>query len=868
MASVVGFDVGSKTCFTAIAKAGGIETIANEYSQRATPSYVSFGDLQRDLGTSAQQKLVMNLKNTAWLFKHLVGRPFNDQVVKRYQPLLPYDLIEVPQTKRVGIKVNLANNDYTFSIEQVLAMLLGKLKDIASTGLDNRPVSDCVIAVPYYLTNAERCAWLEAATIAGLNPLRMMNETTAIALAYGLFKTDLPEPGDKQRTVAFVDIGYTQTQVCIAQFNKGTLKVIAVSGDRNLGGLDFDLVLVKHFTEEFKTKYKMDVSSKKRAELRLYNECEKLKKLMSANATEMTMNVECIMDDKDVTGRMKRETFESLCEERGYIGKFKQVLSDCIGQLKDGVVVDSVEMVGGSCRVPFIKESITEVFGQSPSTTLNSDEAVSRGAALQCAILSPAFRVREFNILDVQPHPIRIDWSGSDGKAGNALLFSQNESVPISKVLTFTRKDITPFTVKASYSDDSFKAFPDRHVGDYTVSNLKEPMTPGQDGNIKIKVKLRIDSNGLLVMPQAVQIDKKEAEEEVKEEVKPMADPAADPKPSETPETPQKPDENTDLESKPTEEPKPKEENTAPPQPKTKKVLKNVKLELDVEAGINGQLSVSLLQSYVQVENELCVLDKKERARQDAKNQVESYVYESRDKLDSEYSTFCGEQEKENLRKSLTDTEDWLYEEDYDEVRPKMVYLERYDQLVALLSPITLRYKESTRRPVVIDKLLNYINKVEKFTKKYNENDVELAHIDREKVHLVEKSLDQVRAWSHSATVKVSQMAPTQNPEVLSSEFEDKLKELSLSSENIMNTPKPKPVKKEEPKKEENSNENGNENVNGTGTGTGNDQGISEGADKKGDAGSKEGEMTSGDNCAAGGGAGGQVNGATDMELD
>ena len=340
---------------------------------------------------------------------------------------------------------------------------------------------------------------------------------------HGLFKTDLPEPGSPPKTVAFVDIGYTQTQVSIAQFNKGTLKMVAVAGDRNLGGLDLDNCIANHFTEEFKTKYKMNVTGKKRAELRLYNECEKLKKLMSANATEMTMNVECIMDDKDVSGRMKRDVFENLCEEKGLVGKFKDLLKNCLGQLKDDVKLDSVEMVGGSSRVPWIREAINEVFGIAPSTTLNSDEAVSKGAALQCAILSPAFRVREFTINDVQPYKIRIDWTGSDGKCGNALLFQTNETIPISKVLTFTRKDLQPFTIRASYHDDDFSAYPDKTIGDYTVSDLKDPITPGPDGSIKIKVKLRMDSNGCLVIPQAVQIDKKEQVEEVKEE-KPAED--------------------------------------------------------------------------------------------------------------------------------------------------------------------------------------------------------------------------------------------------------------------------------------------------------------------------------------------------------
>ena len=183
--SVVGFDVGAKTCFIAVAKQGGIETVANEYSQRATPAFVSFGEEQRALGTNAQQKLVTNLKNTAWLFKHLIGRPFDDVLVKRYQPMLPYELVKIEKTGRVGVKVTHCGNQEIFSMEQILAMLLGKLKSVAESNMEGgRLISDCVIACPFYLTNSERSAWLEASKIAGLNCLRLFNETTATALAW------------------------------------------------------------------------------------------------------------------------------------------------------------------------------------------------------------------------------------------------------------------------------------------------------------------------------------------------------------------------------------------------------------------------------------------------------------------------------------------------------------------------------------------------------------------------------------------------------------------------------------------------------------------------------------------------------------
>ena len=261
-----------------------------------------------------------------------------------------------------------------------------------------------------------------------------------------------------------------------------------------------------------------------------------------------------------------------------------------------------------------------------------------------------------------------------------------------------------------------------------------------------------------------------------------MPDPTADPKPEE-----------------PTED-KPKEEAPKQPEetkPKTKTVLKNIKIELSVLSNINQKLSDVTLQNYVQTENELAVLDKKERDRQDARNKVEEFVYESRDKLYAEYSEFAEDVEKENISSSLTSAEDWLYDE---EDRAKSAYLEKYDELKSLLGPIHQRAVEFNSRQGAIDGLLTYIKKVEKFVARFNDSDVELVHIDKEKVTQVEKNLKEIQAWTNSATVKVSQMKKTANPEVLSSEFAQKHRELNLASESVMNTPKPK---KEEPKKEE-----------------------------------------------------------------
>jgi len=793
--SVVGFDIGASTSFVALARQGGIETVANEFSQRATPTYVSFGEQQRVLGTSAQQKVIMNLKNTCWLFKHLIGRPFEDNIVERYQKIVPYKLVKIPETGRCGVEVSHCGETQVFSAEQILAMFLGKVKDIGESNMDGRAVSDCVITCPFYLTNAERAAWLEAAKIANLNCLRLMNETTAVALAYGIFKTDLPETKDEPRRVAFIDIGFSQTQVSVAAFNKGQLKMIAVTGDRNLGGYDFDRILVDHFAEEFKGKYKIDVKSNKRAELRLTQGCEKLKKQMSANATPMTLHVECIMDDKDVMGKMARSEFEELLQKEGILDRFRGLLIDCRDQLKDQKI-DSVEMVGGSSRCPFVREIINEVFGQAPKTTLNADEAVSRGAALQCAILSPSFRVREFSISDVQKYPIRIDWQGSDGKPGNALLFDVNEAVPMSKVLTFTRKDIKPFEIKASYHRDDFSFFPEKTIGTFKSLNIKEPTEIENEPPtpVKIKVKLRVDNNGQLIVPQAVQIDRQQVE--VKEEVK--AEPPKDEKKAEKKDD--KKEEKAASEEKKEEKMETDEKTIdATPQLKVTKQVKAVKLELKVEQDINGALNEAVLTNYIQKEFELLNIDRKERERQDAKNDVEEYVYGSREKMSTQYGEFATTAEKENIDGLLQKTEDWLYEEGYDE--KKQVYLEKLDELKAVTSPIIKRHTEFETRKPALDRLGAQILKVEKFLQKYENKDETVSHIASEKYDQVKKSLESQREWYNKTLSAVAQLKKTDEPCVLTCQVDDSTRKLKHDCDSIMDTPKPKPPPS--PKKEE-----------------------------------------------------------------
>jgi molecular chaperone DnaK (HSP70) len=274
---------------------------------------VAYTNNERFQGHSAKQQEITNSQNTASCFKRLLARKINDPQVhieQAYQPLR----IQPAAEDHIVYQVDYMNETRSFTPEQIMATFLVKLKSIAEMNLNTSKVTDCVISVPCHMTDTERRALIDSAQIAGLNCLKLMNETTAVALAYGLYHTGLPDEGTRPHTVVFVDMGYTHMQASAVQFHKGKLRMLATTFDANLGGRDFDKVLSDHFQQEFKAKYKVDAYTNARARLRLRAECEKLKKLMSSNSSLLPLSIECFMNDIDVSGKLKREDFEQLSE--------------------------------------------------------------------------------------------------------------------------------------------------------------------------------------------------------------------------------------------------------------------------------------------------------------------------------------------------------------------------------------------------------------------------------------------------------------------------------------------------------------------------------------------------------------------------
>jgi heat shock 70kDa protein 4 len=530
-------------------------------------------------------------------------------------------------------------------------MYLTKLKETTAQEL-NAPVSDCVITVPGWFTDIQRRAILDASVIAGLNCLRLVNDLTATALGYGITKTDLPE--DKPKNVVFCDIGHSSYSVSVVSFIKGQLTVRGTAYDRHFGGRNFDQVIVERLAAEFKEKYKIDVFSNNKALFRLRTAAEKCKKVLSANP-QSPVNIESIMDDKDVATIVTRTDFEEWATET--LVRVEEPLKAALEAsgltLED---IDSVEVVGGSTRVPAIKNAISKFFGKDVSTTLNQDEAVARGAALQCAMLSPVFKVREFRVHDVLHYPIKMTWAATpEEEETEIVVFDKNNSIPSTKILTFHRRE--PFDLEAYYAyPEDLPAGVNPWVGRYTIKNV-EPVN-GEAAQIKVKARLNI--HGVVSVDAAYTVEEKIEEVEEKQS-------------------------------------SPKEGEEAKPAV-TKKVKKLVKkADLPVITGTTS-LSRPVLEEFHEKESAMYAADKLVHDTEEKKNALEEYVYEMRGKLEGgAYSDYIDPSIKDKFISELNTMEDWLYDE--GEEATKSVYVAKLDELKKTGTPVAEKYRESEERP-------------------------------------------------------------------------------------------------------------------------------------------------------------------------
>ena len=401
-----------------------------------------------------------------------------------------------------------------FTATQLVSMFLSKVKATASAEL-KVPVSDIVISVPAWFTDVQRRAIMDASEIAGLKLLRLINDTTATALGYGIPRTDLPTAEEKPKRVAFIDIGHSDYTCSIVEFKKGELAVKATAYDRHFGGRDFDKALVQHFAREWKEKYKIDINSNPKALVRVTAAAEKMKKMLSANA-QAPIAIESLMNDVDVNGLMKREELEELLQpllDRATV-PLEQALAEAKMKVED---IDLIEMVGGCTRVPSLKERISKFFGKGLSFTLNQDEAVARGCAFSCAILSPVFRVRDFSVHDIVNYPIEFNWEQSPDipdEDTSLTVFNKGNVMPSTKILTFYRKQ--PFDLEAKYAKpEMLPGKMNPWIGKFSVKGVK---ASGDDDFMICKLKARLNLHGVLNVESGYYVEDVEIEEPIPEE--------------------------------------------------------------------------------------------------------------------------------------------------------------------------------------------------------------------------------------------------------------------------------------------------------------------------------------------------------------
>ncbi|KAL4895955.1 heat shock protein 70 family [Aspergillus ambiguus] len=655
--SVVGIDLGAQSTKVGVARNKGIDIITNEVSNRSTPTLVGFNSRSRALGEAAKTQETSNLKNTVGNLKRLIGRSFSDPDVQLEQEFSTATLCDV--NGQAGVEVNYLGKKEKFSATQLVAMYLTKIRDITAKEL-RLPVSDVTISVPAWFTDVQRRAMIDAGEIAGLKVLRLINDTTATALGYGITKLDLPGPEEKPRRVMFVDIGHSDYTASIVEFRKGELNVKATACDRHFGGRNFDRALTEHFADEFKEKFKIDVRTHPKAWARTLAAAEKMKKVLSANPAA-PMSIESLMEDVDVRAIVKREELETMVQpllERVTV-PLEQVLAEAKLKPED---IDHIEMVGGCTRVPAIKDAVSKFFGKNLSFTLNQDEAIARGCAFSCAILSPVFRVRDFSVHDIVSYPIEFTWEQSPeipDEDTSLTVFGKGNVLPSTKILTFYRKQ--PFDLEARYAEP--EALPGKinpWVARFSVKGVK---ADANDDFMICKLKARLNLHGILNLESGYYVEDMEVEEPIPEEGE------------------KKDGDAMDTDATNGDQPK-----------KTRKVKKQVrKGDLPISTGTSS-IEQSAKDAFIERENAMYMEDKLIAETDEKKNELESTIYELRDKIDGVYSEFASEEEKDKLRSKLTDMEDWLYEEGEDTT--KSVYVAKLDEIRFIAGPIIQRHRE------------------------------------------------------------------------------------------------------------------------------------------------------------------------------
>uniref|UniRef100_A0A8C2FQ60 Hypoxia up-regulated protein 1 n=1 Tax=Cyprinus carpio TaxID=7962 RepID=A0A8C2FQ60_CYPCA len=783
--AVMSVDLGSEWIKIALVKPGvPMEIVLNKESRRKTPVAVSLKENERLFGDSALGVAVKNPKVVYRFLQSILGKPADNPQVAQYQKHFPEHQLQ--RDEKRGTVFFKFSEELQYTPEELLGMILNYSRGLAQDFAE-QPIKDAVITVPAYFNQAERRAVLQAAHIAGLKVLQLINDNTAVALNYGVFRRK--DINSTAQNIMFYDMGSGSTTATIVMYQtvktkeSGTqpqLQIRGVGFDRTLGGFEMELRLRDHLAKLFneQKKSKKDVRENLRAMAKLLKEAQRLKTVLSANA-EHTAQIEGLMDDIDFKAKVTRSEFEALCEDLfdRVPGPVKEALAAAEMNMDE---IEQVILVGGSTRVPKVQDVLLKAVGKEElSKNINADEAAAMGAVYQAAALSKAFKVKPFLVRDAAVFPIQVEFSREteeeDGvktvKHNKRILFQRMAPYPQRKVITFNRYT-DDFVFYINYGDLSFlseqdlKVFGSQNLTTVKLSGVGSSFKKHSDAESKgIKAHFNMDESGVLILDRVstgFYIESGETEAE-------------------------KPEEKSDAEKT--------EETEAD---KKSKPLKKSKISEDitVELEVNDVLDPST--EDMEVLQDLTNRDLEKQEREKTLNSLEAFIFETQDKMyQNEYLAVVTEEEKEQITGKLSEASNWMDEEGYTAGTKELK--EKLSELKKLCKAMFFKVEERKKWPdrlAALDSMLNHSTIFLKSVRLIPEGDQIFTEVE---LKTLERVINETMTWKNETIAEQEKLSPTEKPVLLSKDIEAKRSLLDREVNYLLNKAKfakPKPKDK------------------------------------------------------------------------